>query len=138
VLLCAALLSPITVAAPATEDTPFSTLARLASYLSENDASSALGLFDSQMKGFGDLAGNVEALAAQTDVTCAIDVVSDVESGGVHKLDLDWIVNLTSKADKGLTERRRERVQAEMRQIKGRWKITSLSPLRILDAIHIR
>src|ERR1700722_19849912 len=102
-ILCAAL-----IAAPAADETPLDALARLATYLSENDASSAMSMFDSQMKGYGELESNVEAVAAQTDVTCAIDVVSDVESGGVHKLDLDWIVNLTSKTDKSLTERRRE------------------------------
>jgi hypothetical protein len=115
----------------AAPETPFSTLSRLASYLSEGNAPGAISLFEPQMKGYGDLERNIEALASQTEVTCAIDVVSDEEAGGVHKLDLDWIVNLSSG------ERRRERVQVEMRQTGGKWKITSMSPLSILDAIHV-
>jgi tRNA isopentenyl-2-thiomethyl-A-37 hydroxylase MiaE len=134
----AASLLVVSLIAAASPETPFSTLSRLASYLGEDDAAGAAGIFDSQMKGYGDLERNIVSLAAQADVTCAIDVVSEVEAGDIHKLDLDWFVNLTSKLDTGLRERRRERVQVEMRQIKGKWKISSLTPVSILDPVRIR
>jgi hypothetical protein len=122
----------------AAEQTPFASLANLATALSENDSDSALEAFDPQMKGFTDIERNIEAMTAQADVSCSIDVVTDMEEGGVHKLDLDWYMQLKSITDESRLERRRERVQVEMRQIKGKWKITSLTPVSILDPARIR
>jgi len=113
--------------------TPESTLTELASYLGQGDADSAISLFDQQPE----LANNIAALIDQTEVTCAVEIISDTETNGVHKLDVDWQITLKSKADNITVERRREQVKVEMRQIKGKWKITSLSPSTILDPIHI-
>jgi hypothetical protein len=124
--------------APAAEQTPFASLANLATALSENDADGALDYFDSKMKSYGEVEQKIEALTAQADISCAIDVVTDVEADGVHKLDLDWFIQLTSQIDDSQLERRRERVQVEMRRIKDVWKIVSISPLSILDPIRIR
>jgi hypothetical protein len=126
------------IALLAAEETPLARLANLATALSENDPDSALSYFDSQMKGYSTIDANLDALTAQTDISCAIDIVTDEESNGIHKLDLDWLMELKSRGDDPQLERRRERVQVEMRQIKGRWKITSMSPLSILDPIHIK
>jgi hypothetical protein len=124
--------------AMAAEQTPFAAIADLATALSENDPDGVLRHFDSQMKDYGAIEANVEALTAQADVSCAIDIVQDDESNGVHKLDLDWFMELKAQGDNAQLERRRERVQVEMRQIKGKWKITALSPLSILGPIQIR
>lgn len=120
----------------AAADTPLSTIAKLAGYLSQGNGPDAIEIFDSNIKGYGDLRNNIDALASQSDVSCAIDPVEDTESGGVHKLDLDWYMEVKSQLDNSV-ERRRERVQIEMRQIKGRWKITALSPASILDPMHL-
>ncbi len=122
----------------AADETPFTTIANLATALSENDSSMAMSYFDSQMKSYGTIAADVQALADQTDVTCAIDVVTDVEANGVHKLDLDWFMDLKTQNDLPQTEQRRERIHVEMKQIKGRWKITAMSPLSILGPIQIK
>ncbi len=122
----------------AADETPFVSLAKLATALSENDSDESLRYFDSGMKGYGAIEANLDALAAQSEVTCAIDIVTDEESAGVHKLDLDWYMTLKSQANDTQLERRRERVQVEMRQIGGRWKITAMSPRSILDPIAIR
>src|SRR5579863_613877 len=112
----------------AADRTPFASLATLATALSENDPDSALDYFDSRMKSYGEIEQKVEALTAQADISCAIDVVTDTEADGVHKLDLDWFMQLKSQIDDAQLERRRERVQVEMRLIKGIWKITDISP----------
>jgi hypothetical protein len=122
----------------AAEQSPFASLANLATALSESDSDTALEYFDTQMKGYGDLERNIEAMTAQTDVSCAIDIVTDVEENGVHKLDLDWFMQLKSVSDSGQLERRRERVMVEMRLMKGKWKIISLSPASILDPLRIK
>ncbi len=117
--------------------TPLSTLADLATDLSTGDGSSALSKFDSSLPEYAAIANNIQALVDQTQVTCAIEIVSDTEAKGSHKLDLDWIMNLKSMGDNVTVERRRERVNVEMREIKGKWKIVAISPLSILDPIHI-
>ena len=134
-LLFSCLVSCLEVAAA--EQTPFAAIAELATALSENDPDGVLRNFDSQMKDYGAIEANVEALAAQADVSCAIDIVKDDESNGVHKLDLDWFMELKSQGNNPQLERRRERVQIEMREIKGKWKIIALSPLSIFDPIKI-
>jgi len=122
----------------AADQTPFASLAKLATALSESDSDSALEYFDSHMKSYGEIEQKIEALTAQADISCAIDIVTDEEAGGVHKLDLDWFMQLKSQIDDSQLERRRERVQVEMRQIKGVWKIASISPMKIFDPLQIR
>jgi len=122
----------------AADQTPLASLAGLATALSDGDADTALEYFDPQMKNYSEIEQKLEALTAQADISCAIDIVTDVEADGVHKLDLDWLMQLKSQADDTQVERRRTRVQVEMRQIKTVWKITSISAIDILDSIHIR
>ncbi len=123
--------------ARAAEQTPFASLAKLASALSENDSDDALEYFDSHMQSYGQIEQKLEALTAQAEISCAIDVVTDVEANGVHKLDLDWFMQLKSQIDDSQLERRRERVQVEMKKFKNAWKITSLSPITIFDPLQI-
>jgi hypothetical protein len=122
----------------AAEKTPFASLANLASALSQNDADGALEYFDSNMRSYGEIEQKLEALTAQADISCAIDIVTDVEGDGIHKFDLDWFMQLKSQTDDSQLERRRERLQVEMRQIKGVWKITALSPISIFEALKIK
>jgi hypothetical protein len=112
-------------------------ISKLASSLSQNDSAGALAAFDSHMKDYGTIQGDIEALVAQSEVLCAIDIVEDQQSADGRRLDVDWYMQLKSLASQGPTERRRERVAVEMKQIKGKWKITSVSPLTILAPIHI-
>jgi membrane-bound lytic murein transglycosylase B len=121
----------------AAEQTPFASIAKLASALSENDADEALQYFDSNMQNYGQIEQKLEALTAQADINCAIDVVTDVEANGVHKLDLDWFMQLKSQIDDSQFERRRERVQVEMKRFKNTWKITALKPIEIFDPLQI-
>jgi hypothetical protein len=126
-------------ASPAqTEDAPWlPVIARLASSLSQNDAVGALEAFDSHMQDYGAVESDINALVAQAGVLCAIDVVEDRDSGAARTLDVDWYMQLKSQADAGPTERRRERVEVRVAKIRGKWKITSLSPMSILAPIHI-
>ena len=131
---CLLLAAPL----PAADQTPYSTLAKLASSLSENDADGALEIFDAQMKDYGEIEQNIDSITSQADISCDIEILTETEAAGVHKLDVDWFLQLKSQTDDALLERRRERVQLEMRQIKGRWKIVSMSPLTILDPLQIK
>ncbi len=118
--------------------TPISVLSDLSGALSNNNISVALTAFDSKMPNYGTIEQNLEAIAQQDDVTSAIEIVSDDEAAGVHKLDLDWILQLTARADAAQLDRRRVRVHVEMRQIKGKWKITALEPVSLFDPLQMK
>jgi hypothetical protein len=113
----------------------FERIASLANSLSENDGPGALSIFSSGISGYGEISGDLDALSSQTDVLCAIDILADNETAGIHKLDTDWYLQLKSRADGGPTERRRERVQLQMEMLKGKWRITAISSLNILAPI---
>lgn len=134
------LLFTVLSAAPpcAAADDTLRALARLAEGLSQNDSGQALSVFDSGMKEFGTISADIEAIAAQAEVLCSIDIVDEKEEGAFHLLDVDWYMVLKSRTDGGPTERRRERVALRMALVKGRWKIVSIAPLRVLDPIAIR
>jgi len=134
--LAAALSAGNTEAAE--EETPFDRLAMLATYLSQNSAPEALACFDPTMKDYAIVQADIEAIGAQTDVLCAIDVVEEKGEGNERKLDTDWFVELRSQADGGPVERRRERVQIEMKRFPKAWRIVAMSPVSILAPIHIR
>lgn len=140
----AALAAALRAAAiAAEEETPFTRLAKLATYLSENSAPEALACFDPGMKDYALIEADIGAICAQTDVLCAIDIVQEAVvdekgEGEARKLDTDWFVELRSQADGGPVERRRERVQIEMKKFPRVWKIVALSPVSILDPIHIQ
>ncbi len=125
---------------PAQTDTQpwFATIARLAAALSRNDSVSAMETFDSKAHDYGAIESDIEALVAQADVLCAIDPVEDKPSGDAHEIDTDWYLQLKSQADAGPTERRRERVRMQLKQVRGQWRITMLSPLTILAPIRIQ
>ncbi len=122
---------------PAAEESPVPSLARLASALSRNDSVSALEVFDSSLPGYAGLEANLTALTAQTDILCALDVVSDMEADGVHTVDVDWYMQLKPQGDAGRVERRRERVTLKMKLFRGKWRITSLSPVSILSPVTL-
>jgi hypothetical protein len=118
--------------------TPLDRLARLATYLSENSAPEALACFDPRMKDYTAVQADIGAIGAQTDVLCAIDVVAEHGEGDERTLDTDWFIELRSQADGGPVERRRERVELQMKKEAGKWKIAAMAPVSILDPIHIQ
>jgi len=127
-------------------DTPYTRIAKLASFISDGEPVGALEAFDKSMKQYGAIAENLQALAAQNDVLCSIDVVADKEADNdfsdVHHLDLDWYMMLKSRADSSLVERRRQRVAVTIQLFKGKsggvWRITALSPDTILAPVTIK
>jgi hypothetical protein len=147
VVLVAALAPQTGAAEP---ETPYTQISKLAMYLSAGDAVGALEAFDKSMKDHAAIAENIQALAAQTDVLCSIDVVEDKEADNdaadVHHLDLDWYMMLKSRTDTALVERRRERVAVTVQRVQVKsgkdhkevWRIISLSPKAVLAPLTIR
>jgi hypothetical protein len=124
--------------AAAADETPLSSLASLAASLSAADAPGALEYFDSKMRNYDVIETNITALASQSDISCFIDVVTDEASEAAHQIDADWFLELKSRTDDALLDRRRVRVKIEMRKFKGHWKVTAMSPLTILDPMRLK
>ena len=120
------------------DDTPYAALARLASSLSKGDGVAAMAAFDPAMKGYGAMEASVQALVAQADVLCSIEVLQDAAKGADMALDTDWYLQIKSQADGGPTERRRERISVSMRLQAGVWRIVAISSTTILAPINIR
>ena len=133
--ICLAACGLFAQAAP--PQTPVQAIAELAADLSQGDVSSAIAAFDSHMAEFNTIRAYLDALVAQTEISCAIEVVSDEETNGVHRLDLDWLMSLKTP-EANAQERRRERVQVEMRQVKGRWVIAAFSPISVVSPIRVQ
>jgi hypothetical protein len=129
--------SPLTVLAPP-DPAVFKLIAALAADLNDKNQSGALGAFDPRMKQYGEIDNNIDALVTQNDVLCAIDVVGDRQTAGVHTLDLDWYLQLKARADAGPVRQRRERVRVNLQQIRGKWKIDHIEPLDILSPFNDR
>jgi hypothetical protein len=125
------------VAAPLFCSEPVDAIAELASALSQNNSVNALQVFDSKMQGYSSIESNIEALVAQTDILCAIDIVDEKETAAGRELDVDWYMQLKSQLPNGPTERRRERVILGMKLVRGQWKIASLSSARIIAPITL-
>ena len=127
-------------AAPA--DTPYTRMAKLATYISGGDTVGALEAFDKSLTNYGRISEDLAALATQSEVLCSIEVVTDKEAddakADVHHLDLDWYMTLTSRADPGLTESRRVRVAVTIARFNAKWRITALTPDSILAPITIK
>lgn len=146
-----ALLSGAALTAAAPEaDTPFTQIARLASFLSDNEPVGALEAFDKSMPRFGAISEEIQGLIAQTEILCAIDVVEDKESAEpdaqLHHLDLDWYMTLKSRGDESRIESRRQRVSVTMQRFQATkngkttvsWRITSLAPEKILAPMNLK
>ncbi len=125
-------LSPVNVISPP-DGSIFKRIAGLASDLNEKNQFGATSVFSSGMKAYGEIDNDIDALVTQNDLLCAIDVISDRQTGDVHTLDLDWYMQLKARTDSGPLHQRRERVKVTVKKLKGKWEIVDMDSLKILS-----
>ena len=113
----------------------FEVLAALASSLSEGNSTGFLKHLDHHISAYPSIEANVGALTSQCEIVCSIDVVTEKLEGEMDTLELDWFLQLRSKAEDGPLERRRELVKAVLRKQGKHWKVISLEPAAILRAL---
>lgn len=134
-LVLLVLVAAVCVAA---DETSLPMIGQLATALSQRDSVSAMEVFDSKMENYGRVESAIGALTAQADILCAIEVVEEKEAGETLTADTDWYLQLKSRSDGGTTERRRERVTLRFKKLRGKWRITGLSPMSVLDPVAVR
>jgi len=133
----AAALLLFAAAAPADEPPVPDVISGLASALSQGDSAAALAAFDPAMKDFGAVSANIDALLAQSEVLCAIDIVSQTGDPASPELDADWYLQIKGRSTNAV-ERRRQRVRLRLSRIRGKWRIAALSPLSVLEPAPAR
>jgi hypothetical protein len=94
--------------------------------LADRDSAAFLGHFDRGMPGFGQLRGDVEALAA-TDVSSTLEIAKDEGNGQARVVELDWMIRIDQARP------RREIVRCRIEKQGKKWKITSFEPLRFFE-----
>lgn len=109
-------------------------LAALASALSAGDPVSAMTVFDRAMANYSAIESNITATTAQDDVLCAIDVVEEKDGA----VDTDWYLELKSKSDGGQSERRRVRVELQVKSVGGKLKIIGFKPIEVLAPLIVK
>ena len=107
-------------------------LTKLAARLSDGNLPGALDAFSNTMPGYGDLAKNVDALTAQYDIICVIEIREESGDEKRRKADTEWFVQLKSRLEDGPTARRTTVVQIATERFVDKWRITSMEPQSLL------
>ena len=115
----------------------FAVLTSMASSLSEGNPAGFLKYLDHGMATYSRIEANVNSLTSQCEIVCSLDVLTEQLDGDKDLVDLDWFMQLRSKAEDGPLERRRELVKAELRKQGKHWKVVSLEPNEVLAPLKI-
>ena len=124
----------IALAAPvlaSTEQEVLDLFTTLASALSEGNGLAFLDHIDHSMPDFEKLARDILALTEQNEVVAAIDVITDEGDDHTRRVEVDWLLQIRSRAETGPLVRRREMVKCRLDRIRKKWKVTSLAPLSL-------
>ena len=103
----------------------------LAGALSNNNAQLFLKSLDPAMPEYRKIEQDVTALASQTLIGCAVEVLSSSGTPAGLTADLDWYMSLKSQQDESLLERRRTKVTIKIEKRGKKWIVTSFSPISI-------
>jgi len=104
---------------------------KIASEMSADNPLIFVDAVDHDMPHFQDFQNNLTALIAQADVTNSLEVLSDTGDDDHRVEQVDWFMQIVSKADPTSVERRRDVItfRLERRGKKRKWKIVSIDPL---------
>jgi hypothetical protein len=109
----------------------FDLFSKIASALSDDDPAMFVEAVDPAMPHFEDFRRDVVALTDLATLTNSIEVLSDTGDDTHRTEELDWYLEMMSKADPHPVERRREVVKfrLERKGDKGKkWRIVSIDP----------
>jgi KaiC/GvpD/RAD55 family RecA-like ATPase len=100
----------------------------MASALSEGNGLAFLDRVDHAMQDYQTLEQNILALTAQNEVLSSIEVLKDDGDEHTRNVELDWFLQIRSRAENGGIERRREVVKCRIERHKKKWEVVSLEP----------
>jgi hypothetical protein len=135
-LLVLLVTASLPLAGDADEDIT-SVVSTLASALSQNDPGLFLRHLDHGMADYRKIEQAVTSLAADTQIGCSIDLISNSGTDTGQQADLDWYMVLRSQQDQNLIERRRTKVTIKMEKRGKKWIVTGFSPVSVFDAMKM-
>jgi hypothetical protein len=105
----------------------------IASALSESNPAVFLRGFNPSMPGYDRFAANVNALAAQNELSSTIEFRDQKGDEQVQTVELDWLLDIKGKGGSLLFVRREEIVKCRLERQKKKWRIVALEPLSFFD-----
>lgn len=103
----------------------------LASALSEGNALAFLDRLDHSMPDYGKLERYIQALTEQDEIVAAIDVIKNEGDDQTRAVEVDWLLQIRSRAETGPLVRRREMVKCRLVRAKKKWKVASFEPITL-------
>jgi hypothetical protein len=113
-------------------------LGALAAALSEGNGSGFLDRVDHAMPDYYKFEQYIEALIAQDEVACSIDILKQEGDDQAQTLQLDWYLQIHPRDVIGNVESRRQTVKAHLERKKKKWKIVALDPITLFAPPGVR
>jgi len=113
-------------------------LGALAAALSEGNSSAFLDHVDQAMPDYYKLEQYVDALIAQDELACSIDILKQEGDDQAETLELDWFLQIHPRDVIGNVENRRQTVKARIERKKKKWKIVALEPITLFAPPGVR
>lgn len=113
-------------------------LEALASALSEGNDAAFLERFDHSMPDYDKLERYIDALAAEDQVSCSIDILKQEGDAQAQSLQLDWFLEIHPRELLGPVERRRQTVKIRLGRQKKKWKVIALEPITLFAPPGVR
>ena len=96
--------------------------------LGDSNASGFLSAFDSSFPGLGKLRSNVAELLRANDTRSTIAWERNDGNDQTRTVQLNWLLELSERGASSAVTQRRARVECELRNKGGAWRIVSLTP----------
>lgn len=101
----------------------------MAAALTENTPDVFLRALDPSMPNYAQITSNVTALAAQNDLSSAIEISKQEGGEDTQVVELDWILEIRGRGQSQLSERRQMVVRSRLERQKKKWRVMSLEPV---------
>ena len=103
--------------------------ASMTAALSVDNAAEFMAAFDRDMPDYDKLKAQIGALLDAAETGSDIELVKDDGNESRRSVDLDWYLEMKSRAPGGGIVRRRQLVHCDLRKEKKHWRVFSISPL---------
>jgi hypothetical protein len=105
----------------------------IATALSDDNATDAMTPFDKSCPDYDKLSDYFTGLTDRALVTSQVRVLEEHDTDDATDLVVQWNLDLSNKGMAGITEDRTGELRVHLVKKKGKWKITSLSPISFFD-----
>jgi len=106
--------------------------------LSQNNGVGFLDHFDHSMPDYYQLERYIDALAANYELSCSVDITKQEGDDQAQTAELDWFLEIHPRGPIGEVERRRQNVKIRLERRKKKWKIMAIEPITLFAPPAVR